>query len=101
LESVKFNDRTEQGYSGCRTTDGRIWFPNPRGVVMINPANYVVNRIPPQVTLDRIRTENGDLDLKTGAAPSRQHRNLEFFFTALSFIAPHKAQVRYQLEGFD
>jgi PAS domain S-box-containing protein len=101
LESVKFTDRTEQSLSGCRTLDGRIWFPNPHGVVMIDPGSYFINRIPPPVHLSQVRIDGKVLDnWKTSIRPARNGR-VEFFFTALSYISPKKVRVQYQLEGFD
>jgi PAS domain S-box-containing protein len=101
LESVKFTDRTDQGYSGCRTLDGRIWFPNPHGVVMIDPGRYFVNRISPPVHVSQVRIDGAVIeDGKPTIRPARNGR-VEFFFTALSYISPKKVRVQYQLEGFD
>ena len=101
LESVKFTDQTDQSLSGCRTLDGRIWFPNPHGVVMIDPGDYFVNRLPPPVHLSQLRINDVPLaNWKTLIRPAKNGR-IEFFFTALSYISPKKVRVQYQLEGFD
>ena len=50
LESVKTIDKTDQEWSGCKTRDGRIWFPSSQGAVMIDPAKLLVNPIPPSFT---------------------------------------------------
>ena len=101
LESVKFTDQKDQSLSGCRTLDGRIWFPNPHGVVMIDPGNYFINRLPPPVHLSQVRIDDVPLaDWKTLIRPAKNGR-IEFFFTALSYISPKKVRVQYQLEGFD
>jgi len=101
LESVKFADRTEQGFSGAKTLDGRIWFPNLRGVVMIDPANFFTNQIAPQVHVEEVLVDGRELKGKGAAILQVGARRVEFFFTALSYIAPKKTQVRYLLEGFD
>jgi ligand-binding sensor domain-containing protein/signal transduction histidine kinase len=101
LESVKFTDRTDQGYSGCKTADGRIWFPNPLGVVMIDPAGYFTNPVAPSVFVHEVRVNGEKLEGEASAVLRPGDRNVEFFFTALSYIAPRKMRVRYQLEGFD
>ena len=101
LESVKFIDRIDQGYSACKTLDGRIWFPNPHGVVMIDPAHYVANTVPPRVHVEKIRVDGRDLIGEKSVSLEVGARNVEVFFAALSFIAPKKVQIRYQLEGFD
>ncbi len=101
LDAVKFSDRIDQEYSGCKTTDGRIWFPNARGVVMIDPANYFTNKVAPPVQIERVGVDglsqavSGQLRLPIGS------ERVEFFFAAPSFIAVQKVRVRYQLEGVD
>jgi ligand-binding sensor domain-containing protein/C4-dicarboxylate-specific signal transduction histidine kinase len=101
LESVKFTDRTDQGYSGCRTADGRIWFPNPHGVVMIDPGRYFVNKTPPQVHLSEVRINGAAIEGGRSAIQPAGNGRVEFYFTALSYISPEKVRVQYQLEGFD
>lgn len=100
LESIKVVDRTDQGYSGCRTADGRIWFPTPHGVVMIDPDNYFVNKVAPRVRIDRVRVGDRDVSERESTQLAANN-NVEFFFTALSYIAPGKTQIRHRLEGFD
>ena len=101
LESVKFADRTDQGFSGCKSLDGRIWFPNPHGVMMIDPIDFHTNKVPPPVHVQEVRVEGAAIDpsgpvvLKVGA------QRLEFLFAALSYVAPKKVQIEYRLEGID
>ncbi|HEX4644126.1 MAG TPA: two-component regulator propeller domain-containing protein, partial [Verrucomicrobiae bacterium] len=99
--AVKTSERTDQEASGCKTRDGRIWFPSPQGVVMIDPANLFTNLVPPMVRIEQIRI-NG-LELKDRKIPDLHpgRKDMEFHFAALSYVAPRKVQVRYQLEGYD
>jgi len=101
LESLNFSDRTDQEASGCKTADGRIWFPNPQGVVMIDPDHYFINRVPPPVYIKLLRVDGQEVKDPTSALSKTGVRRLEFAFTALSYIAPKKIQLRYQLEGVD
>jgi PAS domain S-box-containing protein len=101
LEAVKSAETTEVEYSGCKTLDGRIWFPNPLGVVMIDPTNLFTNPIPPPAHIQHIRA-NGVL--VTGASRVRippGNGQIDFEYTAPSFIAPEKVRFRYRLEGYD
>lgn len=100
-ESVKFTDRIDQEYSGCRSADGRVWFPNPWGAVMIDPTNYTVNRVPPPVHIQRVEVNGTSVALSRDRPIELAAERVEFFFTALSFISPRRLQLRYQLEGFD
>ena len=101
LESVKFKDRTDQDNSGCKTQDGRIWFPNPLGVVMIDPEHFFTNSIAPPVYLQRVTIDDVTWQDRESASLRQRADRVEFFFSALSYIAPKKMQIRYQLEGFD
>jgi ligand-binding sensor domain-containing protein/signal transduction histidine kinase len=101
LDSIKFVDRTDQGYSGCKSLDGRIWFPSPRGVIVIDPAGFVINRVPPEVHLEKVEVNGHAVTVDRLRKLEVSDHNLEFFFSALSYISPKKIRVRYTLEGFD
>ncbi|HWH79839.1 MAG TPA: triple tyrosine motif-containing protein, partial [Candidatus Binatus sp.] len=102
LESLKTIDTSEIEATGCKTPDGRIWFPSPQGVIMIDPANLPSNPIAPPVHIERLRINGTEF---TNSAPHSTIRpgrgELEFEYTGLSYIAPQKVQYRYQLEGYD
>ncbi|HEY4989320.1 MAG TPA: two-component regulator propeller domain-containing protein [Opitutaceae bacterium] len=101
LGSVKFNDRSDQAFSGCRSSDGRIWFPNPHGVAMIDPAHFFVNRVPPLVSiLKNFKGRQGDSG-RPRARARADPNGVEFVFSALSFVNPEKMRVRYKLQGMD
>jgi PAS domain S-box-containing protein len=101
LESVKSTDSTDQENSGCKTLDGRIWFPSPWGVVMIDPEHILTNQIAPPVHIDRALVNGHEAAWSKRITVPLGKGELEFHFTALSFIAPQKIRVRYQLEGYD
>jgi len=101
LESIKFNDRTDQEFSGCKTVDGRIWFPNPQGAVMIDPGGYVTNALAPPVSIREILVDGKELKDRNHPNLGSRTERIEFLFSALSFISPRKVQIRYQLEGLE
>ena len=98
----------ERQPAGCRTPDGRLWFPTPRGVVDFDPAQIIAERRaqqePPPVVIERVsigehRVLLGDghpavqpVELKPGWAGI-----LELAYTANSFIAPAKVSFQYRL----
>jgi PAS domain S-box-containing protein len=100
-EAVKFNDRTDQEYSGCKSADGRIWFPSPWGVIMIDPVNFARNSVPPPVYIEDIQIDGKSVTDRSNPLLKVGQERVEFFFTALSYIAPKNVKVRYRLEGFD
>jgi signal transduction histidine kinase/CheY-like chemotaxis protein/ligand-binding sensor domain-containing protein len=100
-DAVKTTDKLSQDFSGCRSQDGRIWFPSAKGVIVIDPASVPAILHPPPVMINSVRI-NGQR-FHPGESPSVEPGpgNLEFNYSALDFIAPRKVQYRYMLEGFD
>jgi signal transduction histidine kinase len=112
--------------AGCRTRDGRLWFPTIRGLVVVDPADVSTNTAAPPVHIEEIivdgkTTEAGDWQRKPAARmppnigslrsfPRSGHpsleigpgaRRLEFHYTGLNFSAPEKLRFRHRLEGVD
>jgi signal transduction histidine kinase/streptogramin lyase len=101
LESVKSISRTDQENSGCKTMDGRIWFPSPSGVIMVDPAHVPRNDVAPPVHIVGVRADGVEMDPGKSLIIPPGRGQLEVSFSALTFIAPEKAQFRYKLDGFD
>jgi signal transduction histidine kinase/ligand-binding sensor domain-containing protein len=109
VESVAYNgqnvvktiDSAEAEFMGCKTADGRIWFPTPQGAVAIDPAHIPVNPIAPPVHIERIRANSRELTTRGLQVVPPGPGELEFHFTALSFVAPQQVRFRYRLEGYD
>lgn len=87
--------------AGWRTHDGRLCFPTSGGLAIVDPANLVNNAPPPPVVLERVVIDNRELPADGPLTVPPGKGQLEFQFTAPSFIAPEKLQFRYMLEGFD
>ena len=98
---VRSADWDAQENSCCRTADGRIWFPSSKGVVMIDPSHIPSNKVPVQVDIYRVRANGLDLAGNRAAVVKPGRGDLEFYFTAPSFIAPRAVQFQYWLEGYD
>ena len=101
LDSVKTTDQMEQEYSGCRSTDGRIWFPSAKGMIMIDPAHVARNIQPPPVYLEGLRVNGRQFPADKEAVLEPGPGNLEFDYTALDYAAPQAIQYRYRLAGYD
>jgi signal transduction histidine kinase/ligand-binding sensor domain-containing protein/CheY-like chemotaxis protein/HPt (histidine-containing phosphotransfer) domain-containing protein len=85
--------------AGWRTRDGRLWFPTLRGVVVANPARVPQNAPPPTVVLESMTINGKIASAGTHAPPGRG--DLQFEYTAPSFLGAEKLRFRYKLEGFD
>jgi signal transduction histidine kinase len=87
--------------AGWRGADGRLWLATIKGVAMIDPDKIKPNDQPPPVSIEQVRVDDesitpaGPIDLAPGKS------RLDFYYTALSFVAPEKVRFKYKLEGFD
>ncbi|MGH7950676.1 MAG: two-component regulator propeller domain-containing protein [Limisphaerales bacterium] len=95
--------------AGCKTADGRLWFPTNKGLVAVNPAGVKINPLPPPVIIedflvDGKKFEDGksrrDGSPSSLQIPPGRHR-FEFQYTGLSFVAPEKVRFKCRLNGFD
>ncbi|MGA2279356.1 MAG: two-component regulator propeller domain-containing protein [Verrucomicrobiota bacterium] len=100
-DAVKSNDKGTQEYSGCRSLDGRIWFPSSKGIVMIDPTNVPSNRLPPVVSIERVRINGQEYRPDQEPVLEPGPGNLEFDYSALDYQAPQKIQFRYRLDGYE
>lgn len=87
--------------AGCRTVQGKLWFPTTQGVSVIDPKHIRVNRVPPPVIIEKIiiNGEHYPVNRQVVAPPGRN--NLEIHFTALSFIVPNKIRFKYKMAGYE
>ena len=81
-----------------RGRDGRLYFPTAKGLVVVNPAHMPRNAVPPPVQIEELLADG--VPLTAGVIEPGKER-VELHYTALSFLAPHKVQFRYRLDGFD
>jgi ligand-binding sensor domain-containing protein/signal transduction histidine kinase len=88
--------------AGGRTPDGRLWFPTSKGLVVINPNEVRLNRLPPPMALEEVLVDGQRV---TNALPSLQilpgRNRLEFHYTALSLVAPEKVRFKYRVKGLE
>lgn len=86
--------------AACGTRDGKVWFSTIHGLLVMDPQHQ--RKFPPvPVAVDDViingtsRSASQPLNLLPGES------NLEFRYTALSFLVPTRITFRYMLEGFD
>ncbi len=87
--------------AGCKSRDGRLWFPTVRGAVAVNPRGLQPNRLPPPVAVESISVDGKALTAQTDRTAPPGQGNLEIQYTALSFVDPARVRFQYRLEGFD
>ena len=80
--------------------DGRLWFPTTKGYAIVDPrAAERAAQISP--TIETALINSKEISLYTPAFVAPGKGQLEFQFTAPSFIDTQKLEFRYMLEGFD
>src|SRR5438445_1511063 len=87
--------------AGWRSADGKLWFSTIKGVAMIDPEKIRLNDQPPPVAIEEIRVDNESITPSQTIELSPGKSRLDFYYTALSFVAPEKVRFKYKLEGFD
>lgn len=91
--------------AGCKTPDGRLWFPTSEGLVTIDPESVHANPLPPPVIIERLLVDGQVTEAPTNHGtrlriPPGRHR-VELQYTALSYIAPERVRFKYRLNGLD
>lgn len=119
LRTLEFNGQ-KSFPAGCRTRDGRLWFPSTKGFAVVDPGIARFDEVTPLTVVERIRA-NGEIVLENG--PSNQLRTngplaaalapsplrlapgrgrvLEIHYTANTFVAAEKVRFKYRLRGFN
>jgi ligand-binding sensor domain-containing protein/signal transduction histidine kinase len=98
LRSIECNAGSPGGY---KTRDGKLWFPTMGGMVMIDPNNMTVNHVAPQMIIEQMLANTQPIDLSLPARLAPGNSDIEFHYTAPSFVSTEKIKFRYKLEGFD
>lgn len=96
LSSDDFNGGMQSG--AWKGNDGKLYFAQLGGVVVVDPEHMPVNQVPPPVYVDSVTSEGQPVEDRAELVGKR---DLEFQFAGLSFVAPEHMRYEYQLEGFD
>ncbi|MBI4473999.1 MAG: hypothetical protein HY646_15125, partial [Acidobacteria bacterium] len=87
--------------AGWRTRDGRLWFPTVAGAAVIDPTNIARNTTAPSVLIEEVFADKVSADEILDARFGPGRGDLEFHFTAPSFVNPERVRFMYKLDGFD
>src|SRR5258708_9724655 len=87
--------------AGCRTADGRLWFPSILGIVAVDPQHIRTNALAPPVLIEQVIADGVSLPLTQGLEVGPGRHQWEFHYTALSLLVPKRSLFRSRLERFD
>ena len=101
-DGMRISECSSGGHpAALRLKDGTLWFATLKGIARVDPEHMPVNRVPPDVVLERVSVDDAPQSSTTELKVGPGHSHYEFDYAGLSFVAPQKVEYRYQLEGFD
>ncbi len=84
--------------AGCRTDDGRLWFPTIKGISTIHPVAAKQVSKAPKCYVTSILIDGNPMSLEQTLTGRER---FEFRYTCPSFTEPEKMIFRYKIDGFD
>jgi signal transduction histidine kinase/ligand-binding sensor domain-containing protein len=88
--------------AGCKTADGKLWFPTSKGLVVVDPNEVRINHLPPPMALEEFLVDGKpvtNLASLLKISPGGSH--FEFHYTGLSFVAPENVLFKCRIEGLE
>jgi len=99
LESAECNGGVQS--AGCKTADGRFWFPTQRGIVVINPTLLHSGGPPPQVRIVGATVDGQEVSPTMPLRVAAGGRRIEIHYASMTFIDSERIRYRSMLEGLD
>ena len=87
--------------AGCKTRDGRLWFPTQKGLVMLDPKNLKSAPYLPPVWIEKIQANGRSIDSAGMKHFPPGTDRFDFFFTAISFADPQQIDFSTRLDGYE
>lgn len=88
-------------YAGCKTSDGQLWFPTSKGIVIVDIKKASKNTLPPLVAIEKVVINNNEYSPYEITQVEPSSGRVEISYGGMSFIAPNKVVFKFILEGFD
>nr|WP_267146736.1 two-component regulator propeller domain-containing protein [Pyxidicoccus xibeiensis] len=99
MRSSECNGNTQP--SGWRGKDGRLWFTNFAGAIVVDPVRVHASRQPPEVRIEEVRVQNKPVPVEGPVELPPGRSRLDIRFTAFTPGAAKKLPFRYRLVGHD
>ena len=87
--------------AGCKSRDGRLWFPTQKGLVMIDPRILGSPPPPPVVSIEKIMANGRTINLAGAQRFPPGTERFDFFYTASAFADPQQIEFSTRLEGLE
>ena len=86
---------------GAATPDGQLWFSSTYGVLAFGPRSGIRDVPPPPVVIEEVSVNGETVPQNRIRNLAPGQKNLEFDYTAPTFLTPDRTTFRYILEGYD
>jgi signal transduction histidine kinase/ligand-binding sensor domain-containing protein/DNA-binding response OmpR family regulator len=87
--------------AGWLDRDGKLWFNNPRGVVVVDPANIPYNSTKPPVIIEKVQINQKEYPGTIDIIAPPGVGSMKIQYTATSFRDAGQVRFKYRLEGFE
>jgi ligand-binding sensor domain-containing protein/AraC-like DNA-binding protein len=84
--------------AGCRSRDGRLWFPTEKGLAMIDPQR-LGTMPPPAAWIEKVQVDGRSFPMPGGSRFPAGTKRLDFVFAAAAFADPRQVEFSTRLEG--
>ncbi len=99
MRSAECNGNTQP--SGWRAKDGRLWFANFSGAIVVDPVRVRASRQSPEVRIEEIRVQGQPVPVEGRVELPPGGSRLEIRFTAFAPVDAARLPFRYRLKGHD
>jgi signal transduction histidine kinase/ligand-binding sensor domain-containing protein/DNA-binding response OmpR family regulator len=86
---------------GCKTRDGKFWFPTIEGTAMIDPVDIKKSTPAPTPIIKKVLVNGKPVDIFAPLEMGPGIGRLEFYYTGVSFINPKRMSFKIKLDGYD
>ncbi len=83
------------------TRDGELLIGTVNGIAVVTAGEFEINKQPPQVVIEEVLRNGRPVDLQTLSPVFHGRSDMDFVFTAPSFISPWDLLFKVRLEGRD
>ncbi len=87
--------------AGCKTRDGRLWFPTQDGVAVVDPKKLDANPKPPPVVIESCLIDHAPVPLDHPVRFKPGTGNVEIHYTAMSLTNSERIRFKYKMQGLD
>jgi ligand-binding sensor domain-containing protein/AraC-like DNA-binding protein len=86
--------------AGCKSRDGRLWFPTRKGLAMIDPKTLKESP-PPVAWIEKVQADGRSAPLFNAHHFPAGTGRFDFFYTAAAFADPQQVEFSTRLDGLE